>query len=426
MFASFISCVIVVSIQFQFWNDRYIKAFESKYLYLCLHMGNVVSVMLANMLMNPIVNLAANVLWVAVIGGFFYYEDNRGRLVRIVESEVLLVIIGVTEAMGVYLIDLLLAVLVITPESPEIKQSIENMFSKIVVLFLYYVIFSKIWKKTVRRTGTQYLLYLIMFIYSVVNVLATAAISSKEHPMVLMLIIGCTIFADMYLLYFIKCLDERNYYKMQVEMMEQQEKMQYENYEIQREKYREAMSILHDVKKHIKMIEGLYQGNLGEEAIHYTKQINDMLRPLAPMHYNDNPILNCLLSDKMRAAEFQGIMLDIEISTADVSFMKPIDITTLFGNLLDNAMAACRKYDGKKQIGFYMQAYKDMLSIRVENSSLEPVAVKNGKITSAQMGIGLMNIHRCIEEYEGSIFYKNEENKVICDILLNMTEKTEK
>ena len=52
------------------------------------------------------------------------------------------------------------------------------------------------------------------------------------------------IFANMYLLYFIKFSDERNFYKLQAEMMEQQAKLQYESYEIQSDKYKEAMSIL--------------------------------------------------------------------------------------------------------------------------------------------------------------------------------------
>ena len=158
-----------------------------------------------------------------------------------------------------------------------------------------------------------------------------------------MVIVGCTIFANMYLLYFIKFSDERNYYKMQLEMMEQQEKIQYDNYEIQSAKYKEAMSILHDVDKHMKMIEGLYQEDFKREALNYTNQIRKMLQPLVPFMYTDNPVLNCLLSDKKRVADRNGISFKIETNEVDINFMKPIDITTLFGNLIDNALEATKK-----------------------------------------------------------------------------------
>ncbi len=143
--------------------------------------------------------------------------------------------------------------------------------------------------------------------------------------------------------------------------------------------------------KHIKMVERLYHEDSKNEAINYTKQINDMLRPLVPLQYTNNLILNCLLFDKSRLAETLGINLEIETSTADFNIMESIDITTLFGDLLDNAIVACKKCQKEKYIGFFAKAYKDMISIRVENTIFEPIIIKGGKIVNAGDGIGLLN-----------------------------------
>lgn len=269
-------------------------------------------------------------------------------------------------------------------------------------------------------------IYLIMFLYSFVNVLIIAVISNRESPLVLMGIVGCTIFANMYLLYFIKFSDERSYYKMQLEMMEQQEKIQYDNYGIQSEKYKEAMSILHDVDKHIKMIEGLYQEDFKREALNYINQVREMLQPLVPFIYTDNPVLNCLLSDKKRVADRRGILFKIEINEVDINFMKPIDITTLFGNLIDNALEATQKCNGEKYIGLYIKEHNEMISIRIENSVEDPVAIKNGKIyggSTKRNGVGLLNIQRCIEDYLGSIIYKYFNQLLVCDIVLNKVDE---
>ncbi|MCH5248386.1 MAG: GHKL domain-containing protein [Lachnospiraceae bacterium] len=335
-------------------------------------------------------------------------------------------VIGVAEALGVFLIDLIMEIMQIIPQSTEIQKSIETAFSKIVLLFLYYAVFSRLWKKSFLRTKTQYILYLIMFLYSVVNVLIIAVISDRENPLILMVIVGSTIFANMYLLSFIKFSDERNYYRMQLEMMEQQEKLQYDKYEIQREKYKEAMAILHDVDKHMKMIEGLYQENLKREALNYTEQIRKMLQPLVPFRYTDNPVLNCLLSDKKRVADSSGISFKIEIDDVDISYMKPIDITTLFGNLIDNALEANKKCTEKKYIGLYIKEYNEMLSIRIENSVDKFVVIKNGRIDSnneKRNGIGLLNIQKCVEDYLGSIIYKYTNQLLVCDIVLNRVDE---
>lgn len=69
---------------------------------------------------------------------------------------------------------------------------------------------------------------------------------------------GCIVLADLYLLYFVKMADEKNYYEKQLIALEQQAKVQYEYYLTQAKKYDQTIQILHDVNKHIKAIEGLY------------------------------------------------------------------------------------------------------------------------------------------------------------------------
>lgn len=422
LFCSFISCTIYFSIIFQFLNDRYLKVYTGRGVYFALTVACIISVMAVNMLMNPMLNLTVNVLLIGLISAFFYYEDNRKRYMRILESEALFVITGVSEALGVFLINTVLHIMHIMPESMEIQKSIETAFSKIMLLFLYYVVFSRLWKKNSMRTMTQYILYLIMFIYSIVNVVIIAVISDRENPIVLMIIVSCVIFANMYLLFFIKFTDERNYYKLQVDMMEQQEKLQYANYVMQSERYREAVAILHDVDKHIKMVEELHRQNMEKEALGYTKQIRDMLKPLVPYQYSNNPVLNCLLSDKKKAAEKLDITFDIDVLDADISFMKPMDITTLFGNLIDNALTACKDVGEGRYIGIHIKEYKEMISIRIENSIELPVPISDGKIETerkGKKGIGLLNVQRCVDKYEGNIIYKSKNQCLVCDIFLN-------
>lgn len=419
MVSSLVSCIVVVFMMFQFWNEKYEKSYQNKYLYKILASVYVLGVMFVNTLAIPILNLSANMVMIVIISFFFYEEKNFRGLIRVFESAAFFMVLSVAEAVGVYFIDFLMKILDITPGNPEFLRSIEYTFSKIVMLFLYYVLFVRLWRKRLLRTMSQYFLYIAMFFYGMINILATAAVSGEEHPAVLMVIMGSIVFSNMFLLYFMKYLDERNFYKLQIDMMQQQEKLRFENYEIQKDTYTKSLSILHDVKKHITMIEALYQEDR-EEALHYTKQINDMLKPLAPMKFVNNPVLNCLLTDKARTAEQQGIRFDIDVSTADVEFMEPIDITTLFGNLLDNAVASCRKCEGERYIGLYMQRRGEMLFIRIENSICESIPIHDGRIAESKRGIGLLNIRKCVDAYQGTIRYKSSENRMICEILLNL------
>ncbi len=422
MICSFVSCAIIFYILYQFLNDRFVAMFNSKRVYLVVYSVSVCIVMLVNMCMNATLNAVTNIIMFGIISYFFYYEETTKKILRVFEAEVLFAAFVIGEGFGVFLIDTLLNGLNLMPSSITVQKSIETMFSKLVLIFLYYIVVSRIWGKSQLVTKKHYGLYLIMFVYSMVNFLIVSVIALDTKPIILTIIMGFTILANMYFLHFIKYLDERNYYKLKVEMMQQQEKLQYENYEMQIEKYNQAVSILHDVDKHMKMIEELYQTDIREEAINYSKQIKEMLKPLLPYQYINNPILDCLLSDKKRIAQKHDINFKIDISDADINFIKPIDLTTLFGNLIDNAMAACKDSDENRYVGIIIKEHNEMISIRIENSIVNAIPTKNNMIDTSKKKnpcIGLLNIQKCVNTYMGSIIYKCSDKLLICDIVLN-------
>ena len=376
--------------------------------------------------MNAVLNAMANMILFGIISYFFYYEESTKKVLRVFEAEALFAAFVICEGFGVFLIDAIFNGFHIMPENISVQKSIETMFSKLVLVFLYYIVVSRIWKKSLLGSKKQYGLYLVMFAYSMINFLIVAIIAMDEKPIILTVIMGCTLFANMYFLHFIKYSDERNYYKMQLEMMEQQERIQYENNMIQSEKYNEAVSILHDVDKHMKMIENLYQEDLKREALNYTNQIRQMLQPLVPFRYTDNHVLNCLLSDKKRVADRNDITFKIETDDVNIDFMKPIDITILFGNLIDNAIEASKACNKKRYIGLFIKEHNEMLSVRIENYIEKPVLIKNGIIDDTndkRKGVGILNIQRCIEFYLGSIIYKSSDQMLVCDIILNRLDE---
>ena len=423
LFSSFLSCAIIIGLLVQFLNDRYEKAYENVLVYRIVPTVAVIMVTAVNQLRNPIFNTIANILVFVAISLFLYRDTGGRKYWRVIESACFFVVAALFEGAGAFVIVLLINVIGRMPGSEVVKGSIEVVFSKVILLFLYYVLLRKFWKKDLRQHKSQFILYLVMFFYSIVNLLALESIAAWEEHYVLMCInIGCIIFADMYLFYFMRMTDEKNELDFQVAMMKQQESLQFEYYEIQREKYRQSIAILHDVSKHIRSIEELYKAGEDEQALQYTKEIDNILKPLIPAEYSNNPMLNILLSDKKQLAESQGIRFQIKIEKVGLDFMAPMDVTTLFGNLLENAIEACRRCQGKKDIRISVRNYNEMLSIRIENTVECEVKFHNGRPvreSGDRSGIGTLNVERCVEKYGGSVLYRNENGKFFCDILLN-------
>lgn len=84
------------------------------------------------MLMLPVLNLLMHLLLLGIVSYFLYYDDSA-KFTRVIEVEVLYIVIVVTETLGVLLLDFLMGKLGRIPESPEILQSMETAFSKLMV-----------------------------------------------------------------------------------------------------------------------------------------------------------------------------------------------------------------------------------------------------------------------------------------------------
>ncbi len=423
LFSCFLSCVIIAGLMFQFMGDRYGKAFENPWIYRIAAAAVVVIVTLVNLKHNTWWNMGTNFLVFGIVSFIFYEDKSDRRYWRVVESECFFIMIALFEGIGVFGIDLLMEKLSLMPEDVVITGSIEVAFSKLVLIFFYYALMRRLWKKDYRQSRTQMILYFVMFLYSVFNfiILVTAA-TRKADYLLICANLCCVVFANLYLFYALKVEDEKNSMEFQIAMMKQQESMQFEHYERQREKYGKSIEVLHDVSKHIRSIEELYQAGVTDKAMEYTRQIGGILKPLVPEEYSDNPMLNILLADRKQAAESMGIRFVVKVESTGLGFIEPVDVTTLFGNLLENAMQAALKCSGERYIKVHIKNYNEMLSIRIENSVEQEVRIKNGRPVSTGgrgTGIGCLNVQRCVEKYGGSVLYKNGNGKFYSDVILN-------
>jgi len=117
----------------------------------------------------------------------------------------------------------------------------------------------------------------------------------------------------------------------------------------------------------------------------------------------------------------KGISVTIKVDNVNLNFLAPIDITTIFGNLLDNAIEAAEKLEGEKYISIKIGSYHKMIAASIENNCGE-VKWKNGFPVSAKGkggGIGLLNVQSSIKKYDGDLTLKNDGNKFAAELFLN-------
>lgn len=418
-----LSCFVVTAIMFQFMNSRYKRSIQKKFVYTLVGAAGTLCITCINLLNLSLLNLLAWFILFGVSSCFLYYEDTDKPLRRILESEALMFCMTICEALGVFLLQWILQIAGVKNIDIIMSQCLNAIFSAITIIFFYFMVISRLMKKgNIPYSKTQYMIYSIMLVYSFINLLVIIETFAQGRIDYLCVInMGCIVLADLYLLCFVKMSDEKNYYESQVKALEQQANMQYEYYLTQGRKYETTVQILHDVKKHIKAIQNLYTADQENIAGEYANEIGEMLKPLIPVEYTDNPILNILLTDKELLIKEKGISLEIKIDNVSLVFIKPIDATTIFGNLLDNAIEASEKVREDKNIYIKISSYHQMAVIKIENSCNE-VTWKNGLPVSNKgkgRGIGLLNVQKSIEKYDGNLKLKEENQKFVVELFLN-------
>ena len=420
---SCLSCFIIVTILYGFMDSRYNRTFANKYIYIGIELGMTFGIAVVNLVHNEILNITTWIVVVGFVAYILYYEDFIKPVKRVLECEISMGVIAICESHGVSLTDWLLELLDIEIKANTMRICLETAFSKIILIFLYFMVAGKLMKKREAPfTKLQYVFNCIILLYTLIDLIVIADnMNNRPNNYFLVLNLGCIVLADLYLLYLIKVMSEKSFLEYEVKSMEKQADLQYKYYVRQEQKYNKTLGLLHDVNKHIKTIEQLYLKGNTEIAAEYTKQIGGMLQPLISARYTGNPILDILLADYISIMDEKGIDFDIKVDNVKMDFIDAMDITTIFGNLLDNAIEACDNVENDRKIIVKIGAYHEMISIRMENNCTN-VKWKNGIPISQKgqnRGMGLLNVRRSIEKYDGSIKLKEEDGIFIVDIFLN-------
>ena len=212
-----------------------------------------------------------------------------------------------------------------------------------------------------------------------------------------------------------------NRLKHELQLYRQQEKLQKEYYDNLEQKYQNTRKLVHDIRNHLQMMEHLYEEQQNQTGMQYAKDIHSMLNRLGMKYYTSSKMLNIVINDKVQQMEAKGITPEIMLSDCDFDFMRDVDITTLFGNLLDNAIESAEETDDKI-VRLKAVTVHSFISITLENScEKEPRIEKNGLHSQKKNheGLGLKNAERIVNTYRGDIQYEWRKPYFVTRIMLD-------
>ncbi|MDU6114717.1 MAG: GHKL domain-containing protein [Paeniclostridium sordellii] len=224
---------------------------------------------------------------------------------------------------------------------------------------------------------------------------------------------------------------KENKEKTKNELMKNKLDMQYEHYLSVQESHMKVKKLYHDINNHIFCIDNLKNNN--KEVSEYINNLKDEIKSFKYIYNTGNMILDIIINEKSDICSKKGIKFICDINFSKVDFIKPIDVSSIFANILDNAIEACDKIhdeDVEKYIRIKGTISKAYFVIKCENSKVNNIKFKKNKLLTDKMdkfvhGIGTQSIKSSLDKYDGELLFEDEKDKFILNLYIPLNQNTD-
>lgn len=299
----------------------------------------------------------------------------------------------------------------------DIKESYMYNFMGIITsnIFLYIVMsmFSKFLKSL---SNTKYpkktILLLCLPITSVLFVISMDnfdKILSGNYYTSFLILVGLLIsnILSFYIFFDIIEIVEEN---SNMKLKESYDKIDELNYQLLENKYDATRTVVHDIKKHLNIMNQFIKSNDFNALTSYISELNHDVEKTDCTVQTSQKILNIVMSQYVNLLEKEHIRLKLDIDEINLSCLSILEQNIIFSNILENAIESCMKCNGSRNMIIKIKEDKKYIIIKMINSCINanfingfPHTLKEDK---DRHGLGLKKVKSIVDDHKGRIIFK--------------------
>ena len=196
---------------------------------------------------------------------------------------------------------------------------------------------------------------------------------------------------------------------------------QHDQYEISRRAIEEVNRAHHDMKHHLDAVRAEPDPAIRQRIF---DDLEQSIAGYGTQVRSGHAVLDAVLTAKRMQAREKGVDLAVVADGSLLEGLRPLDITAIVGNALDNAIEAVVRIPdaADRHIRLTVFAQEDFVMLRVENPFDGIVHRRRGAITSrkpgSEHGYGLRSIATAAERYGGSMTATDQRGWFYLSVLL--------
>ena len=251
------------------------------------------------------------------------------------------------------------------------------------------------------------------FIVAILQVLILTENICRENLNLLMLSEFGMILINILCFYITVNLNETHIREEQLMIDKRRSEYNQQYAETVKEQYNQTRRLRHDLKQYAGTVLALLNDGKIDKAREIAEEQCESLSKIETVINTGNDFLNAILNSKLSLAKSNGIDVLCSVEN-NISGIEDIDLCSLIGNLLDNAIAAAEKCGGElRLIEVKILSVKSRLTVVVRNSIPHSVLEENPKLKSTKQdnvnhGFGIKTIKYIAEKYNGKFDFYEE------------------
>ena len=188
--------------------------------------------------------------------------------------------------------------------------------------------------------------------------------------------------------------------------------------------YRQMRGWRHDYKNHIQTMKAYIEMDKIDLLAEYLEELDEDLVAIDVSIRTGNVMADAILNSKLSLAEARGIQLNVKAIIPSKLALHNVDLGTLLGNLLNNAIEGSMTVVNPKDrfIRVYISEMKEQLYISVTNSMEQSIKQTGNTYQTTKKGtehgFGLKRIDKTVQKYGGHVNRQHEEGVFATEILL--------
>lgn len=313
-----------------------------------------------------------------------------------------------------------------------VKLSLFTLFSKLIYFFIMYLISHMLGKpreqgqrfgrETLMLTGVPLIsFWLILTLATICHTVNTSDLVDRLITISAILILFMNLLIWSIYSHILK--KQQEITNMQLQLQREADSIAY--YEMLLKQNESQNILIHDIKKHLQSISLLNEQNNQPKIASYIERLVNSSALQHTLQICDNDLLNAILSQYTLRCQEKSIAFHPDIRNNTIDFLSDNDLTSLFCNLLDNAVeAASKQVNSYIELSVLKKPNTPFTILTIENSCLlDPFAINPKKLVSSKKepkkhGLGLKSVEKVIQKYSGDItMYYEKENKTFHTVI---------